>query len=140
MSKIRKFQACVNGQVSDDVTGSRIRYVLFGFGCVFLFFLGLLIHYQLIDSIAGIRYIRPASLQRRESVPVALARGRILDKNGVPLHYPCWHSALAVFPSKIDDRQSFVEEVAVLTGMDEHSLETMLDTHTTPFKLSGVVS
>jgi penicillin-binding protein 2 len=140
VSKIRKFQACVNGQVSDDVTGSRIRYVLFGFGCVFLFFLGLLIHYQLIDSIAGIKYIRPASLQRRESVPVALARGRILDKNGVPLHYPCWHSALAVFPSKIDDRQSFVEEVAVLTGMDEHSLETMLDTHTTPFKLSRGLS
>ncbi|HHX10866.1 MAG TPA: penicillin-binding protein 2 [Firmicutes bacterium] len=135
MSKVERSGVCGNEEDCCPGTCSRIKQVLFAFGCVFLFFLGLLANYQIIDSISGIRYIRPASLQRRESVPVALARGRILDINGVPLHYPSWHSVLAVFPSKIEDKQRFVDEVAALTGMDEDSLRAILDAHSAPFKL-----
>jgi len=117
------------------ITGFRIRQAHFVFGCLFLFFLGLLIRYQIIDSVAGTKYIRPAFLQRRESVPVSLARGRILDRNGIPLHCPCWHPALAVFPSKIDDKGRFAEEVAALVGMDETKFREILDSHTGPFKI-----
>lgn len=114
---------------------SRITHVLCGFGCVFLFFLGLLINYQIIDSVAGIKYIKPASVQRRESVPAALARGRILGRNGVPLHYPCWQSALAVFPARIEDRERFIAEVSTLVGIDEDDLRESLNHQAAPFKL-----
>lgn len=136
MSKVEKASGWgKQKRPSGPDTHARIQHVVFAVGCVLLFFLGLLVRYQIIDSIAGARYIRPASLQRRESLPVTLARGRILDRNGVPLHYPSWHSALAVFPSQIEDTGTFVKEVALLTGLAESHLQEMLDTHTAPLKL-----
>jgi peptidoglycan glycosyltransferase/penicillin-binding protein 2 len=52
---------------------------------------------------SGERFLRPAFSQRQKGVPVTLARGNILDRNGVALHYPVWGTALVLFPSEIED-------------------------------------
>ncbi len=119
----------------DRTVHGRIEYVAYMLGFMFLFFLGLLIRYQIIDAMSGIKYVKPAFLQRQESVPVCLPRGRILDRNGVPLHCPYWHPALAVFPSKVDNKHQFVKQAASLTGIDEFRLRAMLETQSSPFKL-----
>ncbi len=127
----------VNGniKVNFQIKVHRVKKIFYLFSCVLLFFLGLLIRYQIVDSICGAKYTKPAVLQRREYVPVSIARGKILDRNGIPLHNPYWHAALAVFPSQIDDHASFASEVAPLTDLSENYIKEVLLTETAPFKL-----
>lgn len=91
------------GEKSQGLSPKRIEKLLTGFGIVFLYFLGLLTRYQIVDPLQKGIFVRSAFLQRQKGVPVSLGRGNILDRHGVPLHYPHWESALAIFPSRLRD-------------------------------------
>ncbi len=80
----------------------RLRFLKKGFAAAFLFFVGLFIRYQVLGSYGG-AFVLPAFSQRQKGVAITLARGNILDRHGVPLHYPVWGSALARFPADNDD-------------------------------------
>lgn len=73
----------------------RIRLVRASVSLVFFCLLGLLVRYQVIGPLQSDRFVEPAFYQRYMGVPVALPRGNILDRNGIPLHYPVWGNAIA---------------------------------------------
>ena len=75
----------------------------------------------------GNSYVEPAFLQRQEGVSVTLARGRIMDRNEIPLHSPCWNPAVAVFPTQVTVKEDFAKEAALATGLTETWLESVLD-------------
>ncbi|MGE5578724.1 MAG: peptidoglycan D,D-transpeptidase FtsI family protein [Bacillota bacterium] len=51
----------------------------------------------------------PAFSQRQKAVAITLARGRILDRHGVPLHYPVWGNALVEIRSSTDEAPAKVK-------------------------------
>ena len=123
-------------ELNATVFDPRIKQVFLFLGGAFIVFLGLMAYYQIVHSSFGNRYVKSAFLQRRESVPASLARGYLLDTNGVPLHYPCWHPVLAVFPSKIGDKDLFAKKIAALICVDENLIREALEDRTTPFKIT----
>jgi cell division protein FtsI/penicillin-binding protein 2 len=85
-----------------------------------LFLLGLFFRYQVIGPLERDTFVRPAFSQRQKGVPVTLARGNILDRCGVPLHYPVWESALAVFPGEARDSPGTRQAVASVLGLQSY--------------------
>lgn len=73
------------------------------FSFAFLFFLGVLVRYQLIGPGQRDEFVSPAFLQRRKGVPISLARGQVQDRHGIPLHYPEWCLSLALCPSEVEN-------------------------------------
>ncbi|MGI6627427.1 MAG: peptidoglycan D,D-transpeptidase FtsI family protein [Bacillota bacterium] len=118
----------------------RIKMVLFMSGVALSFLLGLLIRYQLAPIFTGNSYVEPAFLQRQEGVSVTLARGRIMDRNEIPLHSPCWNPAVAVFPTQVTVKEDFAKEAALATGLTETWLESVLDTSALPSKILRNIS
>lgn len=82
----------------DLLTRRRLHWLLKIAGAVVLLLMGVLLRYQVISRFQEDSLARPASGQRQRGVTVTIARGRILDRYGVPLHYPAWSQSLLVFP------------------------------------------
>lgn len=99
-------------------SGARLRWLTSAFGLTFLFFAGMFLRYQVIGPLQADRFVRPAFSQRQRSVPVTLARGNILDRHGVPLHYPAWGNALALFPGEVVDASIVERALKDITGSD----------------------
>lgn len=53
----------------------------------------------------------PAFSQRQKAVAITLARGRILDRWGVPLHYPVWGNALVDLRSSPDEAPAKIKRL-----------------------------
>lgn len=98
----------------------RLRALWTVFSLAFLFLLGVLIRYQLIGPVEGNVFVSPAFLQRHKAVPVSLARGRILDRHGVPLHHPEWSLSLALCPSEVENWETVMECLRSL--LDEETM------------------
>lgn len=118
----------------------RIALALMLFGFALSYLLGLVIRYQIVSVLAGNTYVKPAFFQRQEGVPVSLARGRILDRDGIPLHSPYWNPVAAIFPGRISDEEDFVSQTTALTGIAETRIRAMLDTGTSPAKILREIS
>jgi penicillin-binding protein 2 len=97
----------------------RLRLLTWAFGAVFLFFTGLFIRYQLLGALGEGAFLLPAFSQRQKAVAVTLARGRILDRHGVPLHYPVWGNALVDLRSSVGDSPVKVKRSLTATEVEE---------------------
>lgn len=106
----------------------------------FLFFIGVLARYQLIGPAQGDLLVSPAFLQRHKGVPVSLARGRIVDRYGVPLHYPEWSLSLAICPSEVENWDRAMETLEQI--LDPGTLERIrgLRGASTPVKVARNIS
>lgn len=110
----------------------RVELVRGAVSLAFLCLLGLLIRYQVLGPAQSDRFVEPAFHQRYLGVPVALSRGNILDRHGVPVHYPVWENALArispggghgeAVAQKIAREASAEEIRKALLGRDEDGL------------------
>ncbi len=121
--------------IRDRIT---LALILFGFALSYL--LGLVIRYQIVPVFTSNAYVKPAFFQRQEGVPVSLARGRILDRNGIPLHSPYWNPVAAIFPGRISDEEDFVSQTAAFTDIAETRIRAILDTGTSPAKILREIS
>jgi len=111
----------------ESASGRRLEYVRSAASLIFFCLLGLLVRYQIIGPLQADKFLRPAFFQRYRGVPVALSRGNIVDRHGVPLHYPVWGNAIARLspgaeaespaPEKVTREASPQEVGAVLTGV-----------------------
>jgi penicillin-binding protein 2 len=90
---------------------SRIGLVRSAVSLVFFCLLGLLVRYQIIGPLQSDRFLRPAFFQRYVGVPVALSRGNIVDRHGIPLHYPVWGNAIACFSADLVSKNRVAEKV-----------------------------
>jgi penicillin-binding protein 2 len=77
---------------------------------ILLCLFGLLVRYQVIGPLQADRFLRPAFFQRYRGVPVTLSRGNIVDRHGVPLHYPVWGNAVARLPTGAGEDDPYPEK------------------------------
>jgi len=92
---------------------------------VYVVFIGVLLRYQVLGQFDTEKFVEPAFTQRYRGVPVTLARGSITDKYGVPLHFPIWTSALAVFP--IDSASSAKGPKKVQRNVSQEDMREVLE-------------
>ncbi|MGI6643785.1 MAG: penicillin-binding transpeptidase domain-containing protein [Bacillota bacterium] len=115
------------------------------FGAVTLFLAGVLARYQVLGSLGRPELRIPAFQQRYKGVPVTLPRGYILDRYGVPLHYPVWDVSLAVFPWEIsqpDKVMGFCEDLLGISvdSLLEASSASIIKKHLRPDEIALVRS
>ena len=86
-------------------------------------------HKLAIESLGG----------RVQEVPVEVARGEIVDRNGALLTNTAQRFSIAVFPSQITNVDNTVHMLAKLTGQPENNLTDKVLHDERPFKLSTTI-
>lgn len=76
---------------------------------------------------------------RIQEVPIEVARGEIVDRNGLALTNTAQHYRIVVFPGQIQDIEMAAEKLATLTGISQESLITEFTTNNHPFKLNNKI-
>jgi cell division protein FtsI/penicillin-binding protein 2 len=99
------------------------------FGCLLvsrLFYLQIVINSKLaVEGLNG----------RVQEVPVEVARGTIVDRNGMPLTNTAQRFRIVVFPSQLGNKTNAIERLSVLTGYSRESLINRVAKDERPFKL-----
>ena len=100
---------------------ARLRMLTLIFGLIFLFFVGLFVRYQIIGPLQKEEFVLPAFSQRQKGVAVALPRGKVLDRRGVPLNQPVWTEALVALPAETGSSKDVGDIVAWVLGLPSYS-------------------
>lgn len=109
----------------------RLFYLLMFFGCVALFLAGRLFYLQILAGPA----LTAASLSSRiQEVSVDVARGDILDCNGLPFTNTALHFSVLVFPDHLHNPSQTARRLARLTGQDEEAITAKINQRR-PFKV-----
>ncbi|MDD4599771.1 Stage V sporulation protein D [bioreactor metagenome] len=77
---------------------------------------------------------------RVQEVPVEVARGIIVDRNGIPLTNTTQRFRIVVFPSQFIDKTIAIEKLAALTGYSRESLINRIAKDARPFKLESDIN
>lgn len=72
---------------------------------------------------------------RIQEISMEVARGEILDRNGIPLTDTAWHFSVLVFPSQISEPIRTAEELTKITGIPFSKIVSQMRGETRPFKL-----
>ena len=72
---------------------------------------------------------------RIQEVNMEVARGEILDRNGISLTDTAWHFSILVFPSQISELIRTADELTKITGIPFSKIISRLQEETKPFKL-----
>lgn len=72
---------------------------------------------------------------RIQEVNMEVARGEILDRNGISLTDTAWHFSILVFPSQISEPIRTADELTKITGIPFSKIISRLRGETKPFKL-----
>jgi len=72
---------------------------------------------------------------RVQEVPMEVARGEIVDRNGVPLTNTAQHFSIILFPSQLSDVEQTAEKLADITGLQAPKIMTRIAKDERPFKL-----
>ena len=110
---------------------SRLFYLGLIFGCVALALIGRLFYLQII---MGPALTIESLISRVQEVPVEVARGDILDRNGIPLTNTAHHFSIVVFPNQLQNVTRTGEQLAILTGRDKQRIMTHIK-EDRPFKV-----
>lgn len=112
---------------------SRLFNLIFFFCLIALGLIGRLFYLQIIQGPA----LTIESLSSRvQEVPIEVARGDILDRQGIPLTNTAHHFSLIVFPNQLVNVVRSAEQLASMTGIaKEQILARIRENH--PFKLKN---
>jgi cell division protein FtsI/penicillin-binding protein 2 len=108
-----------------------IGLVLF-FLCGWLLLIGKLFHVQIIDNK---KLAKMALSQRVLEVPVAVARGDILDRNGISLTNTSLHYSVLLFPGQVADKVETAEGLSPYVDMASQQIIVQIQNTKYPFKL-----
>ncbi|MEN6412574.1 MAG: penicillin-binding protein 2 [Veillonellales bacterium] len=72
---------------------------------------------------------------RVQEIPVEVARGEIVDRNGVPLTNTTQRFSIVVFPAQVQDMNTTAGSLADITGQDPQRIAARISEHGSPFKL-----
>ncbi|MCX7781479.1 MAG: penicillin-binding protein 2, partial [Negativicutes bacterium] len=110
----------------------RVTHVLLFFIVGGLLMAGRLIYLQTID---GPRLAVQSLVSRIQEVAMEIARGEILDRNGLPLTNTAWHFSIIVFPAQVTSTAQTAAELAEVTGIPADKIISRLSTEKRPFKI-----
>ncbi|HEY3424087.1 MAG TPA: penicillin-binding transpeptidase domain-containing protein [Negativicutes bacterium] len=75
---------------------------------------------------------------RMQEVPIEIARGEIVDRNGLLLTNTAQHFSIIIFPSQISNKQNVIDKLTALTDLTAQELVTKLnEKNGHPFKLQS---
>lgn len=113
---------------------NRLVYVALLFLCTWIVLMGRLFYVQIMENkqLASL-----ALTQRVQEVPVAVARGDILDRNGVSLTNSSLHYSVLLFPHQIPNRVETAESLAPILGLAIQQIVIQIQKHEQPFKLKS---
>lgn len=95
-----------------------------------------LFYLQIVES----NTLASQSLSMRiQEVPIEVARGEIVDRNGLALTNTAQHYRIVVFPGQIQNVEMAAEKLATITGISQESLITEFTTKNHPFKLNNKI-
>lgn len=122
----------------DVLRRKRLIRVFFIF---WLCFLGLAVQLWLIQIKEGPRYASLALQQVSRGVSLEeVPRGRILDRNLLPLSGERWEDRIVVFPEALEDRAVVARELAGILGLDLKEVQNYLEgsPRYLPYRVSGL--
>jgi len=76
---------------------------------------------------------------RIQEVPIEVARGEIVDRNGLALTNTAQHYKIIAFPRQIHNIEIVAEELAKLTGFSQESFISQITANDRPFKLNNKI-
>ena len=91
-----------------------------------------------IQILQGRELARAAVQQRARCYPLEMPRGRILDRNGVPLTDPKVKTAAIAFPPMMAKSESFAQEMAQILGMTPERVLGLLKSGDQPVRLAEI--
>lgn len=107
----------------------RLTIFLLIFGVMLI---GRLFYLQIID---GDKLTTQSVGMRVQEVPIEVARGEIVDRNGVPLTNTAQHFSLIVFPDHVTEPHRVSNQLASLTGRTTEDILSKIRQDRRPFKL-----
>lgn len=108
-----------------------IFFILFGSSLVARLF-----YLQIIESDS----LASQSLSMRiQEVPIEVARGEIVDRNGMALTNTAQHNRIVVFPGQIQNMELTAEKLAALTGFSQETFISQITANNHPFKLNDKI-
>ncbi|EAX47933.1 Peptidoglycan glycosyltransferase [Thermosinus carboxydivorans Nor1] len=102
---------------------------------VFLLFGALVVRLFYLQIIDGPLLTAQSVGMRVQEVPVEVARGEILDRNGQPLTNTAQHFSVVVFPEQIVSVSQTAAQLAVVTGLPRENILEQLAQAGYPFKM-----
>lgn len=102
------------------------------FLCGGLFLIGKLFYIQVMDNkkLAGM-----ALVQRVQEIPVAVARGDIIDRNGLSLTNTSLHYSVILFPGHIVNKVETAERLSVCVKIPPQQIVAQMQSNSRLFKL-----
>lgn len=95
-----------------------------------------LFYLQIIESDS----LASQSLSMRiQEVPIEVARGEIVDRNGLALTNTAQHYRIVVFPGQIQNLELTAEKLAALTGFSQEDFISQITANNHPFKLNDKI-
>lgn len=76
---------------------------------------------------------------RVQEVPIEVARGEIVDRNGLALTNTAQHYKIVVFPEQVQDIEVAAEQLSKLTGLSENSFISQISVNHRPFKIDSKI-
>lgn len=112
----------------------RLVYVALVFLCAWLVLIVRLFDLQILENkeLASL-----ALTQRVQEVPVAVARGDILDRNGVPMTNSALHYSVLLFPDQIINKVDTAELLSPIVGLGIQQIVIQIQKQRQPFKLKS---
>lgn len=111
---------------------SRILKILVFFVVLGCLLAGRLFYLQIVN---GSKLAMAGLSGRVQEVPVEVARGTIVDRNGIPLTNTAQRFSVIVFPSQLGNRIQATEKISALTGESDAVVLNKLNKDERPFKL-----
>lgn len=110
----------------------RIVKLLFFFLLISLLLIGRVFYLQIFE---GQRLAILGLSSRVQEIPVGVARGEIVDRNGVLLTNTTQHFSIIVFPSQVQDTNNTASSLADIAGQDPQRIIARISEAGSPFKL-----
>jgi cell division protein FtsI/penicillin-binding protein 2 len=116
---------------------SRIYKLLLFFIFCGILLLMRLFYLQVVES----NELASQSLSMRiQEIPLEVARGEIVDRNGLALTNTAQHYKIAVFPGQVQNIEIAAEQLAKLTGLSEKSFILQITANRHPFKINSKIN
>ncbi|SFL81452.1 peptidoglycan D,D-transpeptidase FtsI family protein [Pelosinus propionicus] len=99
----------------------------------------LIIRLFYLQVIENDNFVLQSLSMRVQEVPIEVARGEIVDRNGLPLTNTAQHYKIAIFPGQIQNVEMVAEQLSELTGISVSNLLSQITENHRPFKIKSKI-
>jgi cell division protein FtsI/penicillin-binding protein 2 len=92
-----------------------------------------------LQIIAGNELASQSLSMRIQEVPIEVARGEVVDRNGLALTNTAQHFSVVIFPGLIHNAETAASQLAMLMGLSKEYILSEITGNKRPFKLNSKV-